>query len=105
MKREDFQQIIKANLETGLKGSSVDMPQRNIEPKMARPAHFEVKSFCPFLAKTGRNQQIFTFFKFCHTLCIEDRALKLNPRVVHAHAFHIYKNKPFIFIESALVQF
>jgi hypothetical protein len=42
MKRSDFQIIIKANLETGLNGSSVDMPQRKIEPKMAGPAHFEV---------------------------------------------------------------
>ncbi len=42
MNRGDFQILSRANLETGLKGGSVDMLQRKIGPKMAGPAHFEV---------------------------------------------------------------
>jgi hypothetical protein len=42
MKRVDFQIVSNANLETGLKGSSVNMLQRKTGPKMAGPAHFEL---------------------------------------------------------------
>jgi hypothetical protein len=42
MKRGDFQIVSNANLETGLKGGSVNMLQRKIGPKMAGPAHFEL---------------------------------------------------------------
>jgi hypothetical protein len=43
MKIGDFQIFSKANLETGLKGGSVGMLQRNIGPKTAGLAHFEVQ--------------------------------------------------------------
>jgi hypothetical protein len=42
MKRGDFQFFSKSNLETGLKGGSIDMLKRKIEPKVAGPSHFEV---------------------------------------------------------------
>jgi hypothetical protein len=40
-----------------------------------------------------------------NTLCVEDRALTLNPHVIHANASYIFKKLDIIFTESAVVQF
>ncbi len=93
VKRGDFHIFSKANLETGLKGNSVDMPHRKWD---------QVSNLVLF-GKNGKNEQIFPLKSF-YTLCIEDRVLTLNLHVAHANAFHV-KKKPFIFIESDLVQF
>ncbi len=45
MKRGDFQIFLKANLETGLIGGSVDILQRKIGLKIADPVHVEVDKF------------------------------------------------------------
>jgi hypothetical protein len=56
MKRSDFQIFLKANLETGLIGGSVDILQRKIRLKTPGPAHVEVYEFLSFfLVKNGKN--------------------------------------------------
>jgi hypothetical protein len=49
--------------------------------------------FCENRQKLA-NMNIFNFF---HTLCIEDRALTLNPHVIPAHAFHMKKLVIYLF--------
>jgi hypothetical protein len=66
MKRGDFQFCSKANLETGLKGGSVEMLQKKIGPKVQRILKFS--NFVLFWQKTTKSSKFAPFQIFSHSL-------------------------------------